>query len=459
MTKFRLYNTLTRTVENFKPANPQDVRMYTCGLTVYSQPQIGNWVAYIYSDVLTRALQASGLAVRRIQNITDVGHLVSDDDAGEDKMQKGARAEGKTAWQVADKYIAIAEDEAYTKLKLQKPHKLARATDLIPEQIAFVQRLEQLGYTYIIPGEGVYFDTSKLTDYGKLARLDTAGLQAGARVDIGGKQHPTDFALWKFSPTGEQRDMEWESPWGTGFPGWHLECSTIALENLGEQIDLHTGGIDHIPVHHTNEIAQTESATGKQFSRHWFHNNHMKVNGTKLSKSLGNSYTLADIEDKGFSLDAFKLLVLSSHYRTEGNFTWEILQAAQNRLQRWQSVADMRWQNFEQDSCAHMQQDVIAALQNDLDTPKVLSLIDAGFDELVASNSAPSIDVLRFIDNVLGINLDKPDITDEQKQLISQRQQVRTNKDWKASDELRDKLLEQGIAVKDTPNGAIWSRA
>jgi cysteinyl-tRNA synthetase len=470
----KLYNTLTRKVEEFTTLEDKEVKMYTCGVTVYSQPQIGNWVAYIYSDILTRVLQASGYEVTRIQNITDVGHLVSDDDSGEDKMEKGAKKEGLTAWQVADKYIEIADREAFEWLNLKRPTKLIRATDLIAEQIAFVKKLEEKGYTYQIE-DGIYFDTSKLSDYGKLARLDIEGLEAGARVDVKGKKNKTDFALWKFSPKDQKRDMQWESPWGIGFPGWHLECSVIAYENLGEQIDLHTGGIDHIPVHHTNEIAQTESVTNKQFSKFWFHNNHIKINGTKLSKSLGNSYTLQDILDKGFSLEAFKLMVLSSSYRTEGNFTWEILEAAQNRLNNWQAAADHRWQISEAEQTEEGQtsaqeeaiitatQQVLLALQDDLDTPLALSVIDEVLNraekEGLSAQSATSFEkMLTEINQLLGINLLKPDTTDEQKQLIKDRETARAVKDWAKSDEVRNQLKAEHLEVRDTPHGPIWSR-
>lgn len=467
----KLFNTLTRQVETFTPADKNNVRMYTCGLTVYSQPQIGNWVAYIYADVLNRTLEHSGFTVNRVQNITDVGHLVSDDDSGEDKMQKGARQEGKTAWEVADKYIAIADDEAYNQLGLLRPSKLVRATDLIPEQIAFVEELESKGYTYTIPDEGIYFDTSKLDDYGKLAKLDIEGLQAGARVDVTGKRNITDFALWKFSPKDEQRDMEWDSKWGKGFPGWHLECSVIARENLGDQLDLHTGGIDHIPVHHTNEIAQTESVTGKQFVRHWFHNNFLKVDGTKLAKSLGNSYSLADIKQKGFDLDAFKLLVLSSHYRSEGNFTWEILEATQNRLNKWRTVVDLRWQTTEtpdENSSSHgimradqFEEELLAFLQDDLNTPEVLALIDKALDGAAQNLCSACLDsIVSDIRSYLGVDLlaGRSDISDEQKTLLKKRQQARDAKDWTRSDEIRDQLESDGITIRDTDQGQVWSR-
>ena len=467
----KLYNTLTRQIDTIKPLNPGEIKMYTCGITVYSHPQIGNWVAYIYSDVLTRTLMDAGFKVTRIQNITDVGHLVSDDDAGEDKMEKGARAEGLTAWDIAEKYIVIAQNEA-EQLGLLKPTKLVRATSLIKEQVAFVKDLETRGYTYIIQDEGVYFDTSKLDDYGKLAKLDIKGLQAGARVEVNGKRNPTDFAVWKFSPKNQKRDMEWDSPWGKGFPGWHLECSVIARVNLGDQIDIHTGGIDHIPVHHTNEIAQTEAVTNKQFVRYWFHNNHMKINGTKMSKSLGNSYQLEDILNKGYSLSALKTMVLSSHYRTEGNFTWTILEAAQNRLLHWQALLNRKWQNIGESSThkieiAKIISDSIDsmknALKNDLDTPTAFRIMDetvTKLEDLQADrHSDEALTTLEsFLSEALGIQLNNQDITEDEKETVKQRQVARDNKDFATSDQLRDVLLENSITVKDMASGPVWSR-
>ena len=246
--------------------------------------------------------------------------------------------------------------------------------------------------------------------------------------------------------------MEWESPWGTGFPGWHLECSVMAREILGDQIDIHTGGIDHIPVHHTNEIAQTEAVTGKQFSSIWLHANHIKVDGTKMSKSLGNIYTLQDIKDKGFDLDAFKLVVLSKHYRTEGNFTWDILEAAQNRLNNWRTAGDLRWQGAGEGGVTS---GLLELLQNDLDTPAAAARID----ELLGDNPTGLHKLLDEIRDLLGITLHRDDISDAQKSLIKEREQVRTDKDWVRSDELRDVLAEQGITVRDTPTGTIWSHS
>lgn len=452
----QLYNTLTRQKELVQPLDDKTIKMYTCGLTVYSQPHIGNWVSYIYWDILQRVLQYEGFSVDRVQNITDVGHLVSDDDDGEDKMEKGARSEGLNAWQVAEKYIAIADDEAYNRLRLLRP-RIIRATDCIQEQIDFVINLEQKGYTYEIPEEGIYFDTSKLSHYGELARLDISGLEAGARVAVDGKRNTTDFALWKFSPKDQKRDMEWESPWGKGFPGWHLECSVIAMQGLGEQIDIHTGGIDHIPVHHTNEIAQTESLTGKQFSRYWVHNNHIKVDGTKMSKSLGNIYTLSDIEQRGYDLDAFKLLLLSKHYRTEGNFTWEILDAAQNRLDRWRALSDLVWQ-LDALAANDTQKKVAEALSDDLDTPQALSKIEAYFDHCEADDRAPERTFLEFLESTLNISLLQPDLNDDDKQILQKRAEARIHKDWKTSDNLRDTLAERNIRVNDKESEQRWYR-
>lgn len=466
----KLYNTLTRKTDEFTPLDGKTVKMYTCGLTVYSQPHIGNWVAYIYWDVLVRTLKASGYQVERVQNITDVGHLTSDEDAGEDKMLVSALKEGKTAWEVAEKYIQVADREAYELLGLTRPAQLPRATDYISQQIDFVKQLEQKGYTYKL-ADGVYFDTSKLTDYGKLAQLDIKGLRFGARVEDTGKKNPTDFALWKFSPVDQKRDMEWDSPWGIGFPGWHLECSAIAQQLLGDQIDIHTGGIDHIPVHHTNEIAQTEAVTGKQFSQFWLHNNFLKVNGTKISKSLGNIYTLQDILEKGYDIEAFKLLVLSKHYRTEGNFTWENLTAAQNKLRELRAWADLRHQPSADTMPTELNElfrdtksNILAALQDDLNTPQALLALNKLVDYM-SNIPIPGVEgkytdgTLHYIDDLLGLNLDgRPDITNEQKQLIKDREIARENKDWAKSDELRGKLKQQSIELRDTPYGPIWSR-
>jgi cysteinyl-tRNA synthetase len=294
----KLYNTLTRKVDDLTPINPAKTTVYTCGPTVYDYAHIGHWFTYVRWDLLIRTLQANGLHPEWVMNITDVGHLVSDADEGEDKLEKGARREGTTAWEVAKKYT---DDfiECMELLRITQPDSMPRATDHIPEQIDLIQKLEAKGFTYTID-DGVYYDTAKFPKYAEFAQLDLEEQQAGARVEYNPqKRNTTDFALWKFSPTSQTRDMEWDSPWGKGFPGWHIECSAMSMKYLGETLDIHTGGIDHVPVHHTNEIAQSEAVTGKPFSNLWMHSNHVMVNGEKISKSLNNGIRLQEIIAKG----------------------------------------------------------------------------------------------------------------------------------------------------------------
>lgn len=464
-----LYNTASRQIEEIQPLNPPQTNVYTCGPTVYDFPHIGNWFTFIRYDVLVRVLKAGGLNPKWVMNITDVGHLVSDADEGEDKLEKGARREGKTAWDVAKFYGDYFVD-ALGRLNMLQPDYLPKATNEIPEQIEMVKTLEEKGFTYVID-DGVYFDTSKLDDYGKLARLDIEHLKAGARVEANPqKRNITDFALWKFSPKGEKRDMEWDSPWGRGFPGWHLECSVMAMKYLGETIDIHGGGIDHIPVHHTNEIAQSEAATGKPFSKYWFHANFILVDGKKMSKSLGNFYTLEDIQAKGYDLQAFRLLVLESHYRTEANFSWETLEAAQNRLKPIRALADLRFQpvdpgDYEIEELDYTEYSKIIRkyLEDDLNTPEALAtlslLADKRHDALLVDEQDEFKTFLSFLDEVLGLGLlESKDIGQTQKDILAERQKARNNKDFAKSDELRDQLKEQGIGVRDTAHGQIWYR-
>lgn len=470
----QLHNTLSGTTDDFIPQSADTVRLYTCGPTVYSEPLIGNWVAYIRWDLLVRTLRANGYNVTRVMNITDVGHLVSDGDEGEDKMQTGARREGVSAWEVADRYTNRFL-EGMTALNLLPPEIVSKATEHIPEQIQLIQRLESAGHTYIID-DGVYFDITTFPTYADFADLNLEAMRAGARIEQNlQKRNPADFALWKFSPAHEQRDMEWESPWGKGFPGWHIECSAMALKYLGDTIDIHTGGIDHIPVHHTNEIAQSEAATGKRFANYWLHANFLLVNGTKISKSLGNGYTLDDLRDKGFSPLDFRMFVLQSQYRSESNFTWENLSAAQTRLKRWQTIACVRHQTHdtlvdtsEQSGNAIGQilaakQAALEALNADLNSPIALTLYERAFDEveqadLGSLNHADFIELLEHIDETLGLDLIRmtPDIDDAAKQLIFERSRAREDKDWQRSDQLRDQLAATGIGLNDTAAGARW---
>ncbi len=470
----QLHNTLTGSVDDFIPQTPDRVALYTCGPTVYSEPLIGNWVAYLRWDLLVRTLKANGYTVERVMNITDVGHLVSDGDEGEDKMEKGARREGVTAWEVADRYTNRFL-EGMTQLNLLPPEVLSKATEHIPEQIELIKQLEAKGHTYVID-DGVYFDTKTFPTYADFAHLDLEAMKAGARVEFNDEKHnPSDFALWKFSPKDQKRDMEWDSPWGKGFPGWHIECSAMAIKYLGETLDIHTGGIDHIPVHHTNEIAQSEAATGKRFANYWLHANFLLVNGTKISKSLQNGFTLSDLEDKGFTPMDFRMFVLQSHYRTESNFTWDNLSAAASRLARWKTVAALRHQTHdtlvddsdkEHDVNGKLlaaKQAVLEALNNDLNSPQALSVIDQALDSVDQARLShlrhDALDaLLMFIDDTLGLRLldTTPDITDEQKQLILERTRAREEKQWQRSDELRDQLSMMGIGINDTADGARW---
>jgi cysteinyl-tRNA synthetase len=462
----KLYNTLTRQVEEIKPLSEDKITIYTCGPTVYDYPHIGNWFTFIRYDLLVRTLKALGKKPIWVMNITDVGHLVSDADEGEDKLEKGARRENKTAWDIA-KYYGDYFTESLKRLNITQPDFLPKATEHIEEQIALIKTLEDKGYTYTI-SDGVYYDTAKFEGYAAFARLDLDDLQAGARVEHNPeKRNISDFALWKFSPKDRKRDMEWDSPWGKGFPGWHIECSAMAMKYLGETIDIHSGGIDHVPVHHTNEIAQSEAATGKRFANYWIHTNHITINDEKISKSLGNSITLEDIEKQGFSLDAFRLHVIESHYRSQSKFSWESLEAAQNRLQHYREMADHIWQPSSENTTNKNRYihkiTILNEMRDDLSSPTALALLSEVANDIdtngIHSDEAERLkEFLSFIEDLFGIQLLGNDITNEQKAAIQKREQARTNADWKAADSIRDELLQQGIGVRDTERGTIWYR-
>lgn len=472
----RLYNTLTHHKDEFVPQEPGKVTLYTCGPTVYSEPHIGNWVAFIRWDILVRTLIANNLTVTRVMNITDVGHLTSDGDEGEDKMQKGAKREGITEWEVAERYTTSFL-EGMQALNMLPPEYLARATEDIATQVDLVKKLDEKGYAYVLD-DGVYFDTSKFPTYADFANLNLETQKAGARVSFNtGKKNIGDFVLWRFTPEGEVRNMEWDSPWGRGIPGWHLECSAMAMRYLGSTLDIHTGGIDHIPVHHTNEIAQSEAVTGKRFSNYWLHNAHLLSNGTKLSKSLNNSYTLSDIEQKGYSPMSFRMFLLQSHYRTETNFTFENLVAAKNRLQRWQEAACLRHQlddttvaDDQKDQTCDIHGIILAAphamrqaINDDLNTPEVLTVLERVFDALDTSplgsvQKSSFVDLLAFVDDLLGLKLleTTPDIDSEAKRLLLERAQAREDKNWELSDSIRKLLIDKNIGISDTPYGTRW---
>ena len=463
----KLYNTLTRQTDTITPINSGKMGIYTCGPTVYDYAHIGHWFTYIRMDTLVRALRAEGYEITWVMNITDVGHLVSDADDGEDKLEKGAKREGKTAWEVADFYTKDFL-ECMEQLHILEPTNIVKATDHIAEQIKLIERLETNGYTYVID-DGVYYDTSKFEGYASFAALDLDEQQAGVRVKINNqKKHQSDFALWKFSPQDHKRDMEWSSPWGTGFPGWHIECSAMSMEYLGESFDIHTGGIDHIPVHHTNEIAQSEAASGKRFANYWLHSNHVSVEGEKISKSLSNGVRLQTLVEQGFTAQAVRLHVLESHYRSQSKFSIDSLQGSANRLKHWQQVAQLVWQPQIQIQALSRDIHIIAeeiksALSNDLNTPQVLSIIDELFSHvetglLTADDVKPFKEFLDYLQSILGIELSEEDISSTDKELIQSRKIARNNKDWAKSDELRDQLLTNNIGVRDTSSGPIWFR-
>ena len=446
----KLYNTLTRKVEEFTPQDTERVKMYTCGPTVYSFAHIGNFTAYIYWDLLVRTIRLNGWKEDRVLNITDVGHLASDADDGEDKMEKGARREGKTVWQIAEMYMNdyLANFRA---LNLIEPTQICRATDFIEEDIALVDALDKKGFVYET-SDGLYYDTSKFASYADFAHLDLENLKAGARVEFNSEKHnASDFALWKWVREGEDHAMQWEYRGRAGYPGWHIECAAIIHEKLGETIDIHTGGIDHIPVHHTNEIAQSEAAFGKQFSRFWLHCNFITSDGEKISKSLGNGYTFTDLAEKGYSPIDFKMWVLQGHYQSERNFTFTDLYAAKQRLLNYRNFAALRHQG-KGEGMSDVRDDILENLNNNLNSAGAFAALDKAM-----AGRVPNEDFVEFLDDVFGLNLlgTTHDITDEQKAKIEQRKRAKEMKDYALADKLRDELSREGIAILDGKE-TIW---
>lgn len=441
----KLFNTASRKVEAFKPRGDV-VRIYTCGPTVYAQAHIGNLTAYIYWDLLVRALRAEGFKVKRVLNLTDVGHLVSDGDEGEDKLEKGAAREGKSVYEIAEGYIELFKKD-YHDLELSEPEVWAKATDYIDEDMKAVDLMTANGYTYETK-DGVYYDTSRFERYAEFARLDLEGLQAGARVEFSGeKRNASDFAVWKFIQPGEKHAMRWDYLGRPGYPGWHLECATIIHKELGEPIDIHCGGIDHIPVHHTNEIAECYAAYGTKLASTWLHCDFITIDGEKVSKSLGNTYTLDELSEREFSAMDFKMWVLSGHYQGTRNFTFESLEAAGARRLNWRNRIAECYQSKVVSEGAFDK--VLEAVGNNLGSPEAFAIID---------NSALSLDDWKKVDDLFGLRLivDSPDIDEDTRASIYERQMARERKDYAESDRLRDLLAEKGISVKDTPDGPIW---
>jgi cysteinyl-tRNA synthetase len=472
----RLFNTLGRKIEEFKPVNNGEVTLYTCGPTVYDYQHIGNFRKFVFDDTLRRALEAYGYKVKHVMNITDVGHLVSDADEGEDKLEKGAAREGKSVWEVAEHYTNAFREDSVA-LNILEPNgyngdkdAYARATDFIAQQVELVKKLVEKQYAYTTD-KAIYFDVSKLPDYGELSGQKLSEKEVGARDEVvtdTNKKNPQDFAVWFFlKGRYEHHSMHWPSPWGEGFPGWALECSAIIHKTLGDPIDIHTGGVDHIGTHHPNEMAQTEAAYGHNLANYWLHSEHLLVDGQKMSKSLGNFYTLKDVIEKGFDPLALRLLYLQGHYRTQINFTWDNLEAAQNRLRHYKAMAALKWQAVENEPWLDRSlnlDNIKNALYNDLNTSEALALLSGlsaqAEEKLISKQDLNTFnEFLATADIFFGLDLSKEeDVSAEQKQIIHEREAARQDKDWQKSDELRDKLKEQGIEVRDTKYGPIWSR-
>jgi cysteinyl-tRNA synthetase len=454
----KLYDNYTRSLRTFEPLRAGAVGLYTCGPTVYDYQHIGNCRTYLFEDVLKRVLEWNGYKVHHVMNVTDVGHLTSDADEGEDKMEKGSRRTGKSAWEIARIYTEAFLDDMRA-LNIEEPAVLSRATDHIREQIEFIADIEKKGYTYRT-SDGIYFDTSRQSDYGYLARLDKAGLEAGKRVEVGEKRQPTDFALWKFSPPGTKRQMEWPSPWGVGFPGWHIECSAMAQKYLGDFFDIHCGGEDHIPVHHTNEIAQTEARVGTRLANFWMHGYFLLANDAKMAKSAGEFLRLATLVERGYDPLAFRYLCLTAHYRSQLNFTWDALDAAATALDR------MRRGVYDLPSDGTPDQSAVARftteINDDLNIPRALAIAWELLRGDLVGPAAAKASLLAF-DRVLGLSLAtwqprQEAIPEAVHALAAARAAARAAKDWAEADRLRGELQAAGWEVEDGSAGYTLKR-
>ena len=438
--------------------------MYSCGPTVYDFTHLGHLRTYVNTDILVRSLRWLGYQVFQVMNITDVGHLVSDADEGEDKMEKKARKEGKKAWQIAEEYTKFFFD-SLAEVNVRPADKIAKATDHIQDMIKLVKQLESKGYTYTIPNDGVYFNTSKLADYGKLATVDLKKIKPGARVKmVAGKKNPTDFALWKFSPKDKKRQMEWQSPWGIGFPGWHIECSAMSMKYLGPTFDIHTGGVDHINVHHTNEIAQSEAATCQPLANYWFHFNYVLVDGRKMSKSLANFYTIQDIKKHQIEPLALRYLFLTSHYQQLFDFSWQSLKSAElayyhliyQLAQLADSVPD--WQKLKADKNNSFYLKFKKAVSHNLMMPEALSILW----QILKSRLEPKqkLALILDFDSVLGLKLkqkikEQLNIPAGIKSLARKRYQLRLDKKYNQADKIRQNIEKIGYQIRDTENGYL----
>jgi cysteinyl-tRNA synthetase len=464
-----LYDTRTRAKRPFAPIEPGHARVYTCGPTVYATQHLGNLRPYLFADLLKRALLGEGLRVTHVINITDVGHLTSDADSGEDKMERAAARAGKSAAEIARFYTEKWLRDR-RRLRCLEAEVYCRASDHIAEQIALAERLEARGYTYRI-ADGLYFDTSKFPRYAELARLDLAGQEAGARIgDVEGKRHPQDFALWKFAAPGVRRQQEWDSPWGRGFPGWHLECSAMSVRYLGEHFDIHTGGVDHVAVHHTNEIAQSECAFGVHpWVEFWLHNEFLDLGGEKISKSKGHTLALDDLVERGFEPLAYRYFFLQAHYRQQQQFSFEEMEAAATGYRRLLGVAcEVRAaagepEAGEQGPVAALREEFWGAVRDDLNAPRALAVAwKAARSPLgAAAKRALLLDFERW----LGLGLDSETPAEAAREsdpridaLVAERQAARAARDFARADAIRDQLRAEGVEIDDTKEGAKWRR-
>jgi cysteinyl-tRNA synthetase len=455
-----LYDNYTRSLRPFVPLHPGgDVGLYACGPTVYDYQHIGNFRTFMFVDTLRRVLEWNGFSVKHVMNITDVGHLTSDGDTGEDKMEKGARRTGKSAWEIAQLYTdAFLVD--MNRLDIEAPTVLAKATDHLREQIEFIVDLEKKGYTYRT-SDGIYFDTAKQKDYGYLARLDVKGLEAGKRVELGEKRHVTDFALWKFSPPGEKRQMEWDSPWGKGFPGWHIECSAMAQKYLGDFFDIHCGGEDHIPVHHTNEIAQTEARVGTRLANFWLHGYFLLQNDAKMAKSAGEFLRVDSLIERGYDPLAFRYLCLTAHYRGQLNFTWDALDSAAIALERMRNgVHALRDAGAAAPDAALVER-FANDINDDLNVPRALAVAwEALRGDLPAAVKRATL--LAF-DRIFGLELAAWEpkveaIPDAVRALADARSAARKSKNWAEADRLRGEIVGSGWDMEDRADGYVLKR-
>ena len=457
----KLYNTLTKQKSDFVPLNGNEVRIYSCGPTVYSYAHIGNFRTYIFMDNLRRMLEYNGYNLKHVMNITDVGHLESDSDEGEDKMEKAAKKENKSPYEIAEFYTkAFFKD--MEKLHIERPEIIAKATEHIPDMLEFAKEIVKNGYGYET-STAIYFDVSKLDKYPVLSNRNIEEQIAGARVDVDPeKRNPYDFAIWIKAP--KNHIMKWDSPWGLSYPGWHLECSAMSRKYLGEEFDIHTGGVDHIPTHHENEIAQSKGAFGKIPAQIWMHVEFLQIDGGKMSKSLGNVYTISQLEEKGIEALAYKLFCYTAHYRTKLNFTFEGAAASQKALNRLREAFvkhNNGNDNVDDELIQKSKNKFLDAINDDLNMPLAMSTVwELARNDLKSKKIS---DLLLDFDRVLGLDLknsekyleeqNKVELPDEIADLLEKRKKARKEKNWQLSDEIRDVLKEKGYIVKDTKEG------